>query len=92
MLNTAPFGTGQYLRNEVRKYHLRRKRKEANDAKLGKGKGRSGGRAAPTKDRKANNKEKSKAAEPCTVDWLRGGSGAYLRWIAQTASQEKAIS
>ena len=48
MLNTAPFGTGQYLRNEVRAYHLGRKRKEANDAKLGKGKGRSGGRAAPS--------------------------------------------
>ena len=50
-----------------------------------KGKGRSGGRAAPKKDRKANNKEKGKEAEPCTVDWLRGGSGAYLRWIAQQA-------
>ena len=58
----------------------------------GKGKGRSGGRAAPKKDRKANNKEKGKEAEPCTVDWLRGGSGAYLRWIAQKARQEKALS
>ena len=66
MLNTAPFGTGQYLRNEVRKYHLRRKRKEANDAKLGKGKGRSGGRAAPKKNRKAKEKEKGKEEEPCT--------------------------
>ena len=63
MLNTAPFGTGQYLRNEVRKYHLRRKRKEANDAKLGKVKanGRSGGSAAPKQDREA----KDKAVEPC---------------------------
>ena len=68
MLNTAPFGTGQYLRNEVRKYHLRRKRKEANDAKLGKGKGRSGGRAAPKKIRKAKEKEKGKEAEPCTCE------------------------
>ena len=66
MLNTAPFGTGQYLRNEVRKYHLRRKRKEANDAELGKGKGRSGGRAAPKKIRKAKEKEKGKEEEPCT--------------------------
>ena len=58
----------------------------------GKGKGCSGGRAAPKKDRKANNKEKGKEAEPCTVDWLRGWSGAYLRWVAQKARQEKAIS
>ena len=58
----------------------------------GKGKGRSGGRAAPKKDRKANNKENGKEAEPCTVDWPRYGSGAYLRWIAQKARQEKAIS
>ena len=39
--------------------------KGANDAKLGKGKGRSGGRAAPKKDRKAKEKEKGKEAEPC---------------------------
>ena len=68
MLNTAPFGTGQYLRNEVRKYHLRRKRKEANDRKLGLCKGRSGGRAAPKKIRKAKEKEKGKEAEPCTCE------------------------
>ena len=42
-------------------------------AKVGKGKGRSGGgrsggRAAPKKDRKANNKEKGKEAEPCICE------------------------
>ena len=44
--NTAPHGTALYLQNEVRAYHLRRERKEANNAKLGKGKGkgRSGDR------------------------------------------------
>ena len=47
--NTAPYGTALYLQNEVRAYHLRKEWKEANNAKLGKGKGkgRSGGRAAP---------------------------------------------
>ena len=75
MLNTAPFGTGQYLRNEVRKYHLRRKRKEANDAKLGKGKGRSGGRAAPKKGKgKGTSKGKSTEAhelKSCDTGTLR---------------------
>ena len=42
--------------------------KEANDAKLGKGKGRSGGRAAPKKDRKAKEKEKGKESEPCICE------------------------
>ena len=37
-------------------------------AKVGKGNGRSGGRAAPKKDRKANNKEKGKEAEPCICE------------------------
>ena len=46
----------------------RTKWKEANDAKLGKGKGRSGGRAAPKKDRKVKEKEKGKAAEPCICE------------------------
>ena len=36
-----------------------------------------------------NNKEKGKEA----LDWLPlGCSGAYLRWIAQKARQEKALS
>ena len=64
--NTAPPGSALYLQNEVRAYHLRRERKEANNAKLGKGKGRSGGRAAPKKNRKAKEKEKGKEEEPCT--------------------------
>ena len=64
--NTAPPGSALYLQNEVRAYHLRRERKEANNAKLGKGKGRSGGRAAPKKVRKAKEKEKGKEEEPCT--------------------------
>ena len=67
--NTAPYGTALYLQNEVRAYHLRRERKEANNAKLGngKGKGRSGGRAAPEKDRKAKDKEKDKRNQKQTV-------------------------
>ena len=78
---------------------LGREWREANDPKLGKvkGNGRSGGRAAPKKDRKANNKEKGKEAEPCTAGRgqrpePRYGIGAYLRWIAQKARQEKALS
>ena len=65
--NTAPYGTALYLQNEVRAYHLGRKRKEANDANLGKvkGNGRSGGSAAPKKNRKAKDKEKGKEEEPC---------------------------
>ncbi len=52
--------------------------------KVGKGKGRSGGRAAPKKDRNANTKEKGKEA----LDWLPlRCSGAYLRWIPQKARQ-----
>ena len=40
--------------------------KGANDAKLGKG--RSGGRAAPKKERKAKGKEKSNEEEPCICE------------------------
>ena len=65
--NTAPYGTALYLQNEVRAYHLRKKRTEANDPKLGKVKanGRSGGSAAPKQDRKAKEKKKGKEEEPC---------------------------
>ena len=68
--NTAPYGTALYLQNEVRAYHLRRERKEANDAKLGKVKanGRSGGSAAPKQDRKAKDKKKGKEEEPCICE------------------------
>ena len=59
--NAAPYGTAQYLQNEMRK---------SNDPKLGKVKAtcRSGGGAAPKKDRKAKDKEKSNEGEPCICE------------------------
>ena len=75
--NTAPPGSALYLQNAVRAYRLRRERKEANNAKLGKGKGRgrSGGRAAPNKGQgKGTSKGKSKEAhelKSCDTGTLR---------------------
>ena len=70
MMNTAPCGTAQYLRNEVWAYHLRKKRKEANDANLGKVKanGHSGGSAAPKQDREAKDKEVEPCIWPCNCE------------------------
>ncbi len=68
--NTAPYGAALYLQNEVRAYHLRRGRKEANDPKLGKVKanGRSGGSAAPKQDRKAKDTEDEPCVWPCICE------------------------
>ena len=86
--NTAPYGTALYLQNEVRAYHLRRARKEANNAKLGKGKGRSGGRAVLKRDRKANNTEKGNKAERCTVG--RGTKTRAKVWALRLAGERGA--
>ena len=90
--NTAPPGSALYLQNAVRAYHLRRERKEANNAKLGKGKGRSGGRAAPNKGKgKGTSKGKSKEAheiKSCDTGTLRYKADRPLheRWGAPVVS------
>ena len=62
--NTAPHWFALYLQNKARAYHLRMKWKDEYHLR----KGRSGGRAAPKKDRKAKGKEEGKEAEPCICD------------------------
>ena len=59
-------------------------------AEVGKGKGRSSGRAAPKKDRKAHNQDNGKEAELCTEGMGPSpvpqiGTDAYWAWIARTA-------
>ena len=61
-------------------------------AEVGKGKGRSSGRAAPKKDRKAHNQDHGKEAEVCTEGMgpepvPQIGTGAYLAWIAHNANK-----
>ena len=59
-------------------------------AEVGKGKGRSSGRAAPKKDRKAHSQDNGKEAEVCTEGMgpeqvPRFGTGAHLAWVARNA-------
>ena len=63
-------------------------------AEVGKGKGRSSGRAAPKKDRKAHNQDTGKEAEVCTEGMgpeqvPRFGTGAHLAWVARNARKLK---
>ena len=63
-------------------------------AEVGKGKGRSSGRAAPKKDRKAHNQDHGKEAEVCTEGMgpeqvPRFGTGAHLAWVARNARKLK---
>ena len=63
-------------------------------AEVDKGKGRSSGRAAPKKDRKAHSQDNGKEAEVCTEGMgpeqvPRFGTGAHLAWVARNARKLK---
>ena len=87
--NAAPYGTAHHLQFGVRAYNLGRKRKEANDAKLGKGKcnGRSCGRAASQKG-KNKGEDKKQGKEPEGKTAAVAAKNSRYRFVPDIADDE----